>query len=207
MAPSTAVAEEPVPAEPKPAVPDAPDSGEADLPPFVEVIGEYGNWTKFEAPQGRVYGDGTQGYVVISGGTLEDVCNPDGVPPVLPGLFRQASDGTWITKTLPGGAWTTAAVYETDLDVFAYFDEWCPRAGSEALPQPFATGWVVLKDKAWDQPAPFPEFQQGRYRNGLRGHVWNEHGVYKLRTLVDYEVSPEGVPTFNKDVLKLRKVK
>ncbi len=188
--------------------PDLPD-----LPDFVTVTGQEGTWTTFEAPIGRVYGNATNadGFVAITGGTLVEVCT-NTPPPVGDGRFRQKNDGTWVVKTNKGGIHTSLSVYETDLDVFAFFDQQCPLFFSEdpAFAEPFATGEVVLRDKGWNMPEPFPEFQPpGRYKNSIRGDAVAPDGTkYKIRAVADYELGTEpGPPTFFRDFLKVRELK
>ncbi len=182
---------------------------ELELPPDVEVVGSWGKWLKVQVPLGRVYGNATttHGIVAITGGTLDDVCS-NGAPPTATLLVREKADGTFVVRTLPWGEQQSVSVYETDLDVFEFFGASCPLFGTDAFPQPFATGHVVLRDKAWDQSEPFPEFQSGRYRNGISGWVTDGDGTkYRIRALVDYEADGEGPPTFFRDVLKLRPVR
>jgi hypothetical protein len=203
LAPAVAVAEEPAAEEPAAEHHDV-GGGEHNHADEVTILGKHGRWTKFEAPLGRVYGNGTQGYVAIFAGTLDDVCG-GGAPPSIPGLFRQKKDGTWVVKTLPGGHWATISVYETDLEVFAFFDTYCPLFGTPEFPEPFATGKALLRDKAWDLVEPFANEQFGRYRNSVRGYVVGADGsTYRIRALADYEIAADGTPTFFRDVLKVR---
>ena len=191
----------------------AAQSDEPELPPFVTVTGEDGRWTTFEAPLGRVYGNAssTDGFVAVTGGSLEDVCqnNP---PPLADGRFRQKRDGTWVVKTNPGGVTMSVFVYETDLDVFAFFDQQCPLffEQDEAFAQPFARGEVVLRDKAWGLAQPFVDGPQleGRYRNSIRGWARADDGTeYRIRAVADYEVTEDGgPPTFFREFLRVRAV-
>jgi hypothetical protein len=185
--------------------PSVEDEGQA-IPPFVTLLGKHGNWTKFEGPLGRVYGNGetSDGFVAISGADLSDVCT--NTPPlVAQGRFRQKSDGTWVVRTERGGNSRSVAVYDTGLDVFAFFDASCPLFGTDDFPEPFATGTVVQLDKAWEQPEPFPQLQRGRYRNSIRGWVSDVDGnKYRIRAVAEYEVGETGNLTFSRDFLKVR---
>ena len=113
---------------------------DVDHPPWVTITGQSGNWTTFEGPLGRIYGNITQvdGYAAITGGDLQDVC--DGTPPAPgAGMFRQKKDGTYVVRTLPGGHRTSVAIYETDTEVLSFMQEQCQlhAAGGE-LPDPIA---------------------------------------------------------------------
>ena len=196
-------------------VPASAEGGQSDadappLPPFVTVTGQDGRWTTFEAPIARVYGNGmsADGFVAITNGELADVCS-NTPPPTGEGRFRQKKDGTWVVRTARGGIKQTVTIYETDLDVFAFFDQQCPLfgAGDPALAQPYATGWVVLRDKSWDLAEPFPMEQLGRFKNSIRGYAWDGDGQkYRIRAVADYEVDAEGELTFFRDFLKVRPV-
>lgn len=181
------------------------------LPPFVTVTGQDGPWTTFEAPLARVYGNGVtaDGFIAITTGDLTDVCS-NTPPPLAEGRFRQKNDGTWTVRTERGGVKQSVSIYATDLDVFAFFDQQCPlfATGDPAFAQPYATGWVVLRDRSWDQPEPFPMDQNGRYKNSIRGWAWSDDGQkYRIRALADYEVSADGELTFFRDFLKVRPYK
>ena len=182
---------------------------DVDVPPWITITGQSGKWTTFEGPLGRIYGNITQvdGYAAITGGDLEDVC--DGVPPEAgAGRFRQKKDGTYVVRTLPGGQSTSVAIYKTDTEVLTFIQEQCPlyAAGGE-LPQPIARGVVVLRDKAWDQPEPFPMVGEGRYKNSIRGWAWDDDGnAYRVRATVDYEVDPATGPTFVSTTLRVKKI-
>ena len=66
--------------------------------------------------------------------------------------------------------------------------------GDPAFAQPYATGWVVLRDRSWEEPEPFPMDQNGRYKNSIRGWAWSDDGQkYRIRALADYEASADGV--------------
>jgi hypothetical protein len=158
-----------------------------DLPPEVSVHGTNGKWTYYSAPLGRVYGMPGDGYALIAGASLEDVCS--GPPGQVKQQIRKAKDGTFISKIINNGLWTTVNLYKTDLGVFAFFDKWCPVFGGGGdIPQPTATGIGILRDKSWTTD-PFAEFQPvGRYRNGVRATLFGSDGTYKVRTLVDYKV-------------------
>ncbi len=164
----------------------------------------------FESPLGRVYGniDDVDGFVVISGGTVGDVC-ADNPPPTAPGLRRQHPDGTWRIKTLGGGFTTTVAVYETDLEVFAFIGASCGGlAEGVPLPEPFATGHVVLRDSirgVADASAGFETQLPGGYRNGVRGTVRTPDGErYRLRTRVEFDIGENGEFTVVEDTFVFR---
>lgn len=182
---------------------------DVDHPPWVTITGQSGNWTTFEGPLGRIYGNITQvdGYAAITGGDLQDVC--DGTPPAPgAGMFRQKKDGTYVVRTLPGGHRTSVAIYETDTEVLSFMQEQCQlhAAGGE-LPDPIARGVVTLRDKAWEQPEPFPMVSAGRFKNSIRGLVRDDDGnVYRLRAKVDYEVDPATGPAFSSTFLRLKKI-
>lgn len=186
------------------------ETAELELPPFVTITGEDGRWTTFEAPLGRVYGNATStdGFVAVTGGTLVDVCSGT-PPPIVEGRFRQKADGTWITSTLPGGTMQFVSVYETDLDVFVFFDQQCPLFFAEdpAFAEPFAVGEVLLQDVSWNQPEPFGPI--GSYRNGILGEVTTPDGAtYRLGSLVKYDVTdPEAFPDFARDLFKFRRIR
>lgn len=180
-----------------------------EIPPFINVIGQKGKWTEFEGPLARVYGNGTQGFVLIAGGSIADVCSGE-MPPLGQGRFRQHYDGTWEFRTPKGGVERDAYLYKTDLEVFAFFDASCGGFFEHGTPLPaaFASGPVTLRDREWGTALPFPEEQlPGRYKNSVRGVLTGAEGeAYRVRALADYEVTGDGELDFFRDILKVRKL-
>lgn len=180
---------------------------EPDIPPFITVTGENGPWTEFSGPYGRVYGNGTDGFVVIAGGSIEDVCF-DNAPPSLHGEFRQRADGTWDNRTR-GGQTTVAYVYETDLDVFAFFGEACGGFFGEGtpLPEAFASGQARVEERSWDLAEPFPPTQVGQFVNWVDGVLTGADGhSYKVRAVADFEGFESGDLDFRKDFVRIHRV-
>lgn len=168
------------------------------------------SWERFESPLGRIYGNTSNddGFVAITGGTIADVCA--GTPPeIAPGVRRQNAGGTWRIKTVHGGFRTAVSVYETDLPIFEFIPVTCEaQAKGQPLPDPFATGDVVLRDSirnVADGSAGFETQLPGRYRNGLRGTVRTVDGsAYRLRILVDFEINSDGSFSPFQDVFTLK---
>ena len=179
----------------------SPVAAQDDLvfPPEITPTGTQGNWTLYNDVLGRVYGFEGHGYAVIAGGLLDEVCTGE-APPEFPRMVTQTRSGTWKQQLQPGVHITTAYVYETDLDVFAFFDAMCPLYGTDAFPEPFASGDVKIRDRAWNlSHAAFGEEPQaaGRYSNGVLGDIFDDEGNrYRLRAWVTYDLNDEGQPNF-----------
>lgn len=182
---------------------------DVDIPPFINVIGQQGKWTEFEGPFGRVYGNGSQGFALIVGASIADVCSGE-MPPLGAGRFRQHYDGSWELRTPKGGIERDAYIYKTDLDVFAFFDASCGGFFEDGTPLPaaFASGPLTLRAREWGIALPFSEEQlPGRYKNSVRGALTGADGKeYRVRAVADYQVTGEGELDFFRDILKVRKL-
>lgn len=179
----------------------APASAQSDpgFPPEIAPTGTLGNWTLYDDFVARVYGFEGDGYAVIGGDTLDVVCTGSTPPPILPKMLKQTRSGTWEQRLQPGVHTVTAYVYETDLGVFDFFDASCPLYGTDAFPQPFASGDVVIRDRSWRLDTPNFGFEQnaGRYSNGVRGDIFDDDGNrYRLRAWVTYDFDGAGGTDF-----------
>lgn len=178
---------------------------DSPFPPEVTPTGTLGNWTLYDDIVPRVYGFEGDGYAVITDGSLVDVCT-GGTPDTHPRMIKQTQSGTWQIRMQPGVQTSNVTVYDTDLDVFAFFDASCPLFGTDAFPEPFATGEVTFRDRAWNLSTPFFGFDQtlGRYSNGVRGDVIDAEGNrHRLRAWVTYDLTETG-PIFLAEHLSVR---
>jgi hypothetical protein len=157
--------------------------------------------TPFSAPLARVYGEPGDGYAVIAGGTLIDVCM-DNPPVARDGLFFQRGNGTYTLKTLPGGTDIGVYVYKTDLGVFELFDQACGGFFREGIPipPPIANGIGTIWNKEWGlAELPFDAEAQppGRYRNSVDAMVVDGDGnQFQVNALANYRIKQNGEPRF-----------
>lgn len=145
----------------------------------------------FQVPTGRIYGDETHDFFVITGGDLTNFCL--GQPPRSHTLIGFREDGEFVMRTPAGGIDVATFVYPVDgINGIAFPITACEAWATDGtpLPTPIASGFSTLRINS-NPEIPFwatgPSQADGFYRNGLTGTLTDAEGnLWDLSTAVRF---------------------
>ena len=128
----------------------------------------------FTTPLGRVYGDSSHGFFVMTGGDLTSFCLDDA--PRSDTLIGYRADGEFVMRTPAGGTDVATFVYVNPGvdDFFAWAFGACDAVANDGtpLPSPIASGIATMRINSnpeiplWAATVDQPP---GDYRNGVTG--------------------------------------
>lgn len=157
----------------------------------------------FTTPLGRVYGDSSHDFFVMTGGDLTGLCFDE--PPRSHELIGYRANGQFVMRTPSGGATVATFVYPSNGEDFftwafgacdAFFNDGTP------LPTAVASGYATLRINSnpaipiWAAPVDQPP---GTYRNGVSGTLSDAEGnLWDLETRVVFPLTgqEQGPPAF-----------
>lgn len=158
-------------------------------------------------PLARVYGEAGDGFALIAGGDLLDVCTSPYPREREMRVYRQG-DG-FVVRLGAGGQDLPMYLYETDLDVFSLFDEACGGFFENGEPIPHAIASGVGTMKLFERQSQLPWIvgggpqPAGIYRNSVEASLLDAQGnVYEVDAEARFTVETDGgAPDF--EVLEL----
>ena len=165
-------------------------------PHSILEIGANGRVTA-TGPLGRVYGEAGDGFALIAGGDLLDVCTSPYPREREMRIYRQG-DG-FVVRLGAAGQDMPMFLYETDLGVFELFDSACGGFFENGTPIPHAVASGVGTMKLFERPSELPWVVAGgpppvgSYRNSVEGTLLDaDGGTYEVDAAARFTVEEEG---------------
>ena len=178
-------------------------------PHSIVDIGASGRVTA-TGPLARVYGEAGDGFALIAGGDLLDVCTSPYPREREMRVYRQGD--SFVVRLGAGGQNMPMFLYETDLGVFDLFDSACGGFFENGEPVPHAVASGIGTMKLFERPSELPWITQdgpqpsGIYRNSIEATLLDADGnTYEVDAAARFTVAETGAfPDF--EVLELNVV-
>ena len=144
-----------------------------------------------------MYGEAGDGFALIAGGDLLDVCTSPYPREREMRIYRQG-DG-FVVRLGAAGQDMPMFLYETDLGVFELFDSACGGFFENGTPIPHAVASGVGTMKLFERPSELPWVSAGgpppvgSYRNSVEGTLLDaDGGTYEVDAAARFTVEEEG---------------
>ena len=164
-------------------------------PHSILEIGANGRVTA-TGPLARVYGEAGDGFALIAGGDLLDVCTSPYPREREMRVYRQG-DG-FVVRLGAAGQDMPMYLYETDLDVFSLFDEACGGFFENGTPIPTAIASGIGNMRLFERPSELPWVTAGgpqpagSYRNSVEATLLDAQGnIYEVCLLYTSDAADE----------------